>query len=90
MSTNECIDDGGSSEGDDSLEVYCVNDIARFCLSHEACPWRDGGTTSDEVTCSTSGLSGSYMANMIGGCVGGEGSDIYCCSAEGRIGLAKN
>src|SRR5215475_12185256 len=79
VSTNECIDDGGSAAQDDLLEVYCVNNIARFCLSHEACPWRNGAVTSDEVTCSTSGLSGNYMANTIGGCHGWEGNDIYCC-----------
>jgi hypothetical protein len=90
VSTDECIDDGGTNEGGDLLEVYCVNNIARFCLSHEACPWRAGGTTSDEVTCGASGLSGGYMANTVGGCMAWEAHDLFCCSPEGRIGLAKN
>src|SRR5580765_2768177 len=89
VSTDACIDDGGSADIGDRLEVFCVNNIARFCLSHEACPWRDGGATSDAVTCSTSGLSSPYMASTRSGCAGWEGHNLYCCSAEGQIGLAK-
>jgi hypothetical protein len=54
---DECMDDGGAGAAGDSLEVYCVNHLARFCLSGEACPWRDGApATDDGATCSRSGL----------------------------------
>jgi hypothetical protein len=86
-STDECIDDGASNGTGDLLEVYCVDNLARFCLSHEDCPWRDGGNTAGELSCSASGLSSSYMANMINGCPGWQGHDLYCCSTQGRIGF---
>lgn len=81
---DDCIDDGGGSAPGDTLEVYCVNDIARFCLSKEACPWRSGGSTSDAVTCSRSGLSSTYMASARNSCGVWQGHNRYCCSAAGR------
>lgn len=82
---DDCIDDGGSSGAGDVLEVYCVDDVARFCLSHEDCPWRDGTIVAPDVTCSTAGLESTYMANTINGCAGFEQRDLYCCSPEGHI-----
>ncbi len=60
-----CMNDGGIDYVGDSLEIYCVCNIARFCLSGEACPWRDStsDTVDDGRTCSTAGLTSSYMAN---------------------------
>lgn len=82
---DDCIDDGGSSDVGDRLEVYCVDDVSRFCLSHEACPWRDGIAVAGDVTCSAAGLQTTYMANTINGCAGFEQHDLYCCSADGHI-----
>jgi hypothetical protein len=67
--------------------VYCVDNLARFCLSHEDCTWREGGTAADAVSCSASGLSSSYMAHMIKGCAGWQGHELYCCLPGGRIGF---
>ena len=58
---NECLDDSGSSIVDDDLEIYCCDHIARFCLSGEPCPWRDG-CLDTEQTCSTAGLESEQMA----------------------------
>ncbi len=80
-----CIDDGGGNGADDILEIYCQNGIARFCLSHEACPWRGGGTTSDDITCSRAGLGSDYLASVHPGCQGWEGHDLYCCSPSAKI-----
>lgn len=82
---DECIDDGGVSATGDALEVYCVNDIARFCLSGETCPWRDGVTTSDAVTCSTAGLSTTYFASARDTCGEWESHQRICCSATGQV-----
>jgi hypothetical protein len=87
---DECIDDGGDNATGDTLEVYCAGGIARFCLSYEDCPWRAGISTSDVLTCSTSGLGSSYMANTINGCRGWEGFDVYCCSSDGRMGVGRD
>jgi hypothetical protein len=86
--TDECIDDGGSASGDDSLEVYCIHNIARFCLSNEQCLWRGGTTSEDPRTCSRSGLKTDYMANTRKGCAGFDNHEWYCCSSEGRISFA--
>jgi hypothetical protein len=52
-----CIDDYGGTAGGDSLEIYCQDGVARFCLSYEDCPWRDGGRVSDPLgTCSRAGI----------------------------------
>jgi len=88
-SPDDCIDDGGSSGVGDLLEVYCVDAIARFCLSHEDCPWRTAPASTGAATCSTSGLESTFMATMIRGCDGFQGYDDYCCSPEGRIGVSK-
>jgi hypothetical protein len=37
---DDCMDDGGVNGVGDTLEVYCVHKVARFCLSGEDCPWR--------------------------------------------------
>ena len=37
---DNCIDDGGTSGADDTLEIYCKKNIPRFCLSKENCDWR--------------------------------------------------
>jgi hypothetical protein len=83
---DDCIDDGGDTDSDDSLEIYCVDGTARFCLSHEVCPWR-AGTAAVDDTCSASGLSASYMANTHPGCDGFLGYDVFCCFADGSVGL---
>jgi hypothetical protein len=80
-----CIDDGGGTAINDSLEIYCQDHVARFCLSNEACPWRGGGRSAPDVTCSTAGLSSDYLANAIGACGIYQGHDTYCCSAQGTI-----
>lgn len=82
---DECIDDGGGSATGDTLMVYCVNDIARFCLSGEACPWRDGQTTPDTVTCSNAGLSSTYFASARDTCGNWESHPRICCSASGQV-----
>ena len=84
---DDCIDDGGDGESGDTLEIFCVAGIARFCLSHETCPWRSELTTPDELTCDSGGLSSVYMANTIRGCAGWEGHHLFCCSEDGRVGL---
>lgn len=38
---DQCIDDGGANGGSDNLEIYCYNNLIRFCLSNESCPWRE-------------------------------------------------
>lgn len=84
---DECVDDSGDSAVGDQLEVYCVDGSARFCLSLEACPWRDGMSMGESGSCSPSGLGGEHMATMINDCVGWEGHAVYCCSPDGRIGF---
>jgi hypothetical protein len=58
-----CMDDGGGSSGGDKLEVYCFEEIARFCLSGESCHWSTLPSTDDGTTCDGSGLSSDYMAD---------------------------
>ncbi len=78
-----CINDGGGSSGGDGLEVYCVNNIARFCLTGEACPWRGAPTFDDGRTCSRSGLGSDYMAN--GWCSLWNGYGNYYCTSGGTV-----
>lgn len=82
---DKCIDDGGQSDKDDDLQVFCVNNIARFCLSKEACPWRDGGVTADDVTCSTAGLASTYFVSSRQACGEWEGHQRICCSPTGQV-----
>lgn len=82
---DKCIDDGGQSDEDDDLQIYCVNNIARYCLSKEACPWRSGQPTSDAVTCSRAGLAGTYLASPRQACGVFQGHNRFCCSAAGQI-----
>lgn len=82
-----CVDDGGQTQADDELQVYCSEGIARFCLSHEQCPWRDGTATSgDGRTCSRAGLRSAFFAAVRGGCDGFQGHRRWCCTRDGRIG----
>jgi hypothetical protein len=78
-----CMDDGGRSAGGDSLQVYCVNGVARFCLSGESCPWRSGSNPGDTVTCSRGGLGSDYMASA--GCSLYAGRRNYYCDPQSRI-----
>jgi hypothetical protein len=75
-----CMDDGGGSSGGDSLQVYCVNGIARFCLSGEACAWRSSPSFDDGTTCERSGLGSDYMASA--GCELWNGYTRYACTAS--------
>ncbi|CAF1369974.1 unnamed protein product [Adineta ricciae] len=84
---DECINDGGIDAVGDSLEIYCVCNRARFCLSGEACPWRN--PTTNEVdnsrTCSRAGLTSSYMANAW--CNQWKNQTNYNCCYDGFIGF---
>ena len=84
---DDCIDDGGNGDTGDTLEIFCVSGIARFCLSHEACPWRSGVATPDQLTCSSSGLGSAYMASTIHECSGWQGHHLFCCTPDGRVGV---
>jgi len=76
---NTCLNDFGSTSSSDSMEIYCCNGIARFCLSGEACPWRAGcGATTTTATCSRSGLSSDLMATAT--CQLWHGQTTYSCS----------
>lgn len=83
-----CMHDGGIDAVDDSLEIYCVHKIARFCLSGETCPWRN--TTScdeedDDRTCSRAGLTTKYMANAW--CNLWNNHTNYNCCSDGFMGF---
>ncbi len=76
-----CINDGGGSAGGDSLQVYCRNGIARFCLSGESCAWRSGAASSTDFrSCSRSGLGSDYMANAW--CSHWNGHENYYCDGS--------
>ena len=80
---NECLDDFGQSAGSDTLQVYCVAGVARFCLSGEACPWRAGTTTTAAVTCSRAGLASDLMGRAT--CDRWNSRSAYACDAMGRV-----
>jgi WD40 repeat protein len=81
---DECIGDGGYSAGGDSLEVYCFNGTARFCLSGESCPWRGSLPSTDNgQTCSRAGLRSDYMANAWCGYWNGHAN--YHCDSSAQI-----
>ncbi len=81
---DECMNDGGGSGVGDSLEVYCFNHVARFCLSGEYCQWRSGfPSTDDGTTCERSGLGSDYMANAW--CEYWNGHANYYCSSSEQI-----
>ena len=94
---DECMDDGGRNGIGDSLEVYCVSGTARFCLSGETCPWRNGTPAHDDgATCSRSGLGApaqdaelgpDFMAH-VNGCTGWQGHEWYYCDADAQIHFA--
>ncbi|MCA9667117.1 MAG: hypothetical protein KC503_16075 [Myxococcales bacterium] len=82
--SNTCMDDFGSSGSSDKLEIYCCDQTARFCLSKESCPWRNG-CVSSTATCSRSGLATDDMAHVTsnsGGCSNSEykGHRWFRCS----------
>ena len=80
---NTCLDDYGATGGSDTLQVYCVAGVARFCLSGEACPWRAGGATSAAVTCSRAGLATDAMGRAT--CERWNSRSNYSCDAMGRV-----
>ncbi|MEI8249149.1 MAG: hypothetical protein WCG07_01485, partial [Candidatus Taylorbacteria bacterium] len=51
------MNDNGRSGGNDSMEIYCRNGVARWCLSGESCPWRSNIASADSKVCSASGLN---------------------------------
>ena len=77
-----CIDDGGGSAGGDALQVFCCYGIARFCLSGESCPWRNGCVQTN-ATCSHAGLGSDYMANAW--CSYWNGYANYYCKSNGQV-----
>ncbi len=77
-----CMDDGGGSDAGDSLEIYCCDGIARFCLSWEDCPWRDGCIDTPK-TCSRSGLYSDWMATTF--CNKWNNITEYYCSVDEQI-----
>lgn len=80
-----CMDDGGMSGGGDNLEVYCVAGRARFCLSHEACPWRTALVDTAQ-TCERSGLTPAYPTYMASAwCELWKGKQFYECDTTGQI-----
>lgn len=82
-----CLDDGGINGVGDSLEIYCVCNRARFCLSGEACPWRnmEANITDDGRTYSRAGLTSPYMANAW--CNLWQNYTNYNCCYDGFIGF---
>jgi hypothetical protein len=88
---DRCIDDAGWSGNGDSLEIYCYEGQARFCLSQEVCPWRSSSTTTiltgdKEKTCSRAGLRGDFMARAW--CSKWRNYSSYLCCEGGYIALA--
>ena len=81
--SNDCLVDYGTTAGGDSLQVYCVDGIARFCLSREACPWRAGTTTTAAVTCTRSGLASDAIGTA--SCQQWRGHNNYSCDLSGRV-----
>lgn len=82
-----CMDDGGIHSAGDSMEVYCVCNLARFCLSGESCPWRNMNDSTPDIglTCSRAGLTSSYMANAW--CNLWNNHTNYNCCYDGFIGF---
>lgn len=83
--SNSCADDFGTTASSDEVEVYCCNGQARFCLSNEACPWRNGCVDVVE-TCSRSGLPGDMLATAT--CEKWQGISTYGCNADGQAVLS--
>lgn len=87
-----CLDDGGKSSQGDSLQVYCCNEMARFCLSGEACQWRGGCPSIDadnHQTCSRSGLGlfNDWMATAK--CNFYNGLQMFYCNEKGDVRFSK-
>jgi hypothetical protein len=93
---DECMDDGGANAVGDSLEIYCVHSSTRFCLSGEACPWRNGSAGADDgKSCSHAGLGTSAESDQYGldfmahaTCNQWRGHEWYSCSPDGQIRFA--
>ena len=84
-----CMDDGGGTGIDDSLEIYCVHGITRFCLSGEACPWRADPDFDDGTTCSRAGLdTGGELFMAHATCNQFRGHEWYVCSDDAQISFA--
>lgn len=82
--SNSCVaDDFGSSGSSDTLQVFCCGGQARFCLSNESCPWRNGCPAGNTKTCSRGGLAGTMMA--IADCQLWKGQTTYGCSLDEQI-----
>ncbi len=70
-----------------SLQVFCCNGQARFCLSGEGCQWRGGcpAVANDNwKSCSRSGLPNDWMAtcrcnnyNGVGQVFCNKNEDVY-------------
>jgi len=69
--SDDYMDDWGNTSSGDGLEIYCQAGKSRFCLSGEACMWRNGGTSGvngagNDITCDISGLGDESMASVTG------------------------
>ncbi|MCP3981420.1 MAG: hypothetical protein GY716_19140 [bacterium] len=84
---DECMHDGGRSAAGDTLEVYCYNGTARFCLSGEKCPWRGVAVGVSDENCSRAGLDEEWMATAW--CEGWSGFHDFACTESGKIKLQK-
>ncbi len=90
---DDCMDDRGTTGVADSLEIYCFNNKARFCLSGEACPWRTSWPTIDHgKTCTRGGLAGSPESADYGEgfmthawCSHWAGHEWYYCNSASHI-----
>jgi hypothetical protein len=82
---DDCINDTGITAVGDSLEVYCLDNVMRFCLSGESCPWRDGTSPPTDSTCSPSGLWNPAMASIFTQPECRQGLDVatVCCYPNG-------
>jgi hypothetical protein len=78
---NTCMSDYGTTSSSDNLQVYCCDGIARFCLSGEECPWRNGCIVTD-ATCSNAGLPAELMADAT--CQRWRSMSHYACDANQR------
>lgn len=80
---DQCMHDGGSSAAGDSLEIYCHNGTARFCLSGEECRWREAPVGESDATCSNAGLDSEWMASAW--CDEWSGFGYFTCSESEQI-----
>jgi hypothetical protein len=78
-----CMHDGGGSSGGDALYIFCIDSIARFCLSGESCKFNPTPSSDDGTTCDRSGLGSDYMAEAW--CQQWNGHYYYYCDSSGQI-----